>query len=42
MLMQNFFFFFGGGGQTKCIMREVQMANVVFVAPTLDMRSDFG
>ena len=40
MLMQ--IFFWGGGVQTKCIMGEVQMANVVFVALTLDMRSDFG
>ena len=36
MLMQNF------GGQTRCIMGEVQMENVVFVAPALAMRSDFG
>ena len=34
--MQNF------GGQTRFIMGEVQMANVVFVVPTLAMCSNFG
>ena len=34
--MQNY------GGQTISIMGEVQIANVVFVAPALAMRSDFG